>query len=105
MAGLQIQGATGFIQHQNLRFVHQGPGDQQPTFLTVRQRPEAVLGDRQQIELLEEPVAVLPLSRARHLVTPQPHGAEQAALHHLPGRTARRNASLQFTGHHPQPPP
>ena len=83
----------------------QRPRDQQASFLTIRQRPEALLGDRLQIELLEEPVAVLPLSCARHLVTPESHGAEQSALHHLPGRTARGNALLQFTGHHPQPPP
>ena len=83
--GLEVEAVGGFIKHQHLGAMHQGPGQQQAPPLAIGELAKGAIGDRIEIQLGQQFLTALPMVLADLLATAQPYRAEETRKHHVAG--------------------
>ena len=85
MFGLEVEAIGGFIEHQHLGAMHQGPGQEQAALLAIGELAEGAIGDGIEIQLGQQLLAALPMALADLLTAAQPYRAEETRKHHVAG--------------------
>ncbi len=74
LAHLQVKSAQGFIKKEDLRLVHQSPGDRDPLLLPARKGLNAAPLESLQIHQLQDVLYLAVDHVPRHLFLPEPEG-------------------------------